>query len=111
MVINTSRFLADEGHDEDEGGHGVSENQCADDSMFCWYRCMALTKETATCAERRLGLQCVDPRGLVVEGGAGHGDFFPGKEFFQTISSHSVDLPQTQLLSLISFVIIHSMHQ
>ena len=111
MVINTSRFLADEGHDEDEGGHGVSENQCADDSMFCWYRCMALTEETATCAEHRLGLQCVDPRGLVVEGGAGHGDFFPGKESFQTISSHSVDLPQTQLLSLISFVIIHSMHQ
>mmetsp|Transcript_6265 Transcript_6265/g.9717 ORF Transcript_6265/g.9717 Transcript_6265/m.9717 type:complete len:724 (+) Transcript_6265:114-2285(+) len=77
MVINTSRFLADEEHDEDEGGHGVSENQCADDSMFCWYRCMALTEETATCAERRLGLQCVDPRGLVVEGGAGHGDFYP----------------------------------
>ena len=110
MVINTSRFLADEEHDEDEGGHGVSENQCADDSMFCWYRCMALTEETATCAERRLGLQCVDPRGLVVEGGAGHGDFYPGKESFQCclilLICHKLNFFPYSL-----FVIIHSMHQ
>ena len=84
MVIHTSRSLA-EGHDDEEeheGGHGISANQCADDEMFCWFRCMALTEETATCDERFLGLQCVDPRGLVVEDGAGHGDYFPGKEYY-----------------------------
>ena len=59
---------------------------CADDEMFCWFRCMALTEETATCGERNLGLQCVDPRYLVVEDGKGHGDYFPGKDIlFQKI--------------------------
>lgn len=84
MVITTSRSLADsdEEHDHDDeeeqdDGHGIAANQCADDEMFCWFRCMALTEETKTCDERRLGLQCVDPRGLVVENGAGHGDYFP----------------------------------
>ena len=73
-VINLSRSLSS------DGGHGVDANLCADDEMFCWFRCMALTEETATCGERNLGLQCVDPRGLVVEDGKGHGDYFPGKD-------------------------------
>lgn len=71
MVINTSRSLSE------DGGHGVAANQCADEELFCWFRCMALTEETVTCGERSLGLQCVDPRGLVVEDGKGHGDYFP----------------------------------
>ena len=96
MVIHTSRSL-------DEGGHGISANQCADDEMFCWFRCMALTEETATCDERFLGLQCVDPRGLVVEDGAGHGDYFPGKEYY--LSFYEEFIEQLQMLN---FFLTHS---
>ena len=106
MVINTSRFLAGEEEKDDgenDGGHGISANQCADDEMFCWFRCMALTDETMTCGERSLGLQCVDPRGLVVEGGAGHGDFFPGKDDCQKKSLHTLLSYLSQTSKQLSF--------
>ena len=88
MVINTSRraLAGEEGeHNEEEGedeGHGVSTNQCAEDELFCWFRCMAIAEEHKNCdaePERNLALQCVNPRGQVLKDGLGHGDYFPGE--------------------------------
>ena len=65
---------------------------CAEDELFCWFRCMKLgdygvtegarrTTEGASitehCSQRNLGLQCVNIRGQVLEDGKGHGDYYP----------------------------------
>mmetsp|Transcript_29792 Transcript_29792/g.63199 ORF Transcript_29792/g.63199 Transcript_29792/m.63199 type:complete len:708 (-) Transcript_29792:104-2227(-) len=70
-VISTSRNL-----DGDEG----ESSRCAEDELFCWFRCQKLEdwKLTAdTCSGRKLGLQCVNPRGQVHPNGEGHGDYYP----------------------------------
>lgn len=70
VVISTSRNL--EGEEE--------ESRCAEDELFCWFRCQKLEdfELTAnTCSGRKLGLQCVNPRGQVHPTGEAHGDFYP----------------------------------
>ncbi|KAL7456402.1 hypothetical protein ACHAWC_008287 [Mediolabrus comicus] len=95
MVINTSRSLAEgEGNgEEEEEGHGIS-NQCADNELFCWFRCQALDEETSTCEERNLGLQCVNPRMQVLPDGAGHGDYFPACTNNTHITHPVTDYPE-----------------
>lgn len=62
-VIQTSRKL---------------DERCAEDELFCWYRCQKLEEHDAhICSERNLGLQCVNPRGQVLLNGEGHGDYYP----------------------------------
>ncbi|KAL9180129.1 hypothetical protein ACHAXT_008099 [Thalassiosira profunda] len=59
-------------------GPDVDDNGCAADELFCWFRCMELALHDATtCSERNLGVQCMNPRGQILEAGAGHGDYYP----------------------------------
>lgn len=68
-VITTTRSL--------ESHEGV---KCAEDELFCWWRCMALADHDLSfdsCTERNLQVQCMNPRGQVLKDGEGHGDYFP----------------------------------
>ncbi|KAL3811996.1 hypothetical protein ACHAXA_009614 [Cyclostephanos tholiformis] len=70
-VITTARSL-EEGNEE--------ATACTEDELFCWFRCMALADYNLTfdsCIERNLQVQCMNPRGQVLENGEGHGDYFP----------------------------------
>lgn len=63
------------------------QDDCAEDELYCWFRCQKLTDHGLdvnfeTCAaqsteERKLAIQCVNPRGQVLLDGKGHGDYFP----------------------------------
>eukprot|EP00804_Cyclotella_cryptica_P018499 CCRYP_004325-RB/>CCRYP_004325-RB protein AED:0.01 eAED:0.01 QI:137/1/1/1/1/1/2/1439/423 len=62
-VSSVSRSLQD--------GHGIDASMCAEDELFCWFRCMPLADHnltTTTCAESNLQLQCANPRDQVVPG-------------------------------------------
>jgi hypothetical protein len=53
---------------------------CADDELYCWFRCMPLADSGLTqntCAEQNLDLQCASPRDQVVLDGKKHGDYYP----------------------------------
>ena len=53
---------------------------CADDELYCWFRCMPLAEQNLTadsCAEQNLQLQCANPRDQVVPDGKQHGDYYP----------------------------------
>lgn len=53
---------------------------CAEDELFCWFRCQKLEEyelSATTCSERRLGMQCISPRGHVIPDGKKHGDYYP----------------------------------
>ncbi len=68
-VITTARSLESE-----------EDVACAEDELFCWFRCMPLAEHNLTfdsCTERNLQVQCMNPRGQVLENGEGHGDYFP----------------------------------
>ena len=56
----------------------LEETTCEAGTTFCWHRCMAHSDfgiNEEVCTERRLNLQCVNPRDQVyIEG---HGDYFP----------------------------------
>ncbi|KAL7487092.1 hypothetical protein ACHAW6_012672 [Cyclotella cf. meneghiniana] len=61
-------------------GHGIDASMCAEDELFCWFRCMPLADHEltiTTCSERNLQLQCANPRDQVVPDGQQHGDYFP----------------------------------
>ena len=51
--IHTSRHLS---------GPSIILN-CTADELFCWYQCQPLDDELKTCADRNLGLECVNPQG------------------------------------------------
>ena len=84
------KLIAENNHNSDGTSLGCSSSQivrhlesetlCADDSIYCWSRCMNHTEYFAdispeVCQERNLELKCVNPRGQVyIEG---HGDFYP----------------------------------
>jgi len=95
-IINTARELQ-EGND----GHDYSGNGCAEDEMYCWFRCQklsdfgfaeGLTPENACLVseskklrflegnESDAGvatLKCANPRMQVHPTGKGHGDYYP----------------------------------
>mmetsp|Transcript_448 Transcript_448/g.820 ORF Transcript_448/g.820 Transcript_448/m.820 type:complete len:485 (-) Transcript_448:22-1476(-) len=91
---NSMRILAEEeevtadpeGEDAEESAapHGVTPDQCTENELFCWFRCMPLDFEDSqlthpsVCAERNLKLQCTSPRDEVVPNGDQHGDYYPG---------------------------------
>jgi hypothetical protein len=64
--------------------HGVSisrdlqeDSECAEDELYCWFRCMPLEDHgltTTTCSERNLQLQCTNPRDQIVPDGMMHGE-------------------------------------
>ena len=61
-------------------GSSISRNlqECAEDELYCWFRCMPLVEHDAhTCTERNLQLQCANPRDQVVPDGMMHGDYYP----------------------------------
>ena len=76
-----------------EEAHGSSTTTCAQDELFCWFGCMALSDYNLTsaesCTERNLSLECMNPRGQVHENGTEHGDFFPACTN-RTYESHPV---------------------
>ncbi len=62
------------------GRNLAGTDDCADDELFCWFRCMPLADQNltvTTCAEQNLQLQCASPRDQVVPDGKLHGDFYP----------------------------------
>ena len=68
VVINSAR------------SRSLEETQCAEDELFCWFRCQRLIDfglTTETCSERNLQLKCANPRGQVLPDGKAHGDYFP----------------------------------
>ena len=59
--------------------HGGDDTACAEDELFCWFRCMPLVDynvEVCFSTERTLAVKCMNPRGQVLEGGMAHGDYF-----------------------------------
>lgn len=71
-VISTSRNLSGD----------AEEPKCAENEIFCWFRCMAYEDfdvDPAACEGRNLGekVQCVNPRWQVHPTGEKHGDFYP----------------------------------
>ncbi|KAL7470027.1 hypothetical protein ACHAXS_010275 [Conticribra weissflogii] len=92
--VKTKRFLAEEEEEvttdaegdeaEEAAPHGVTPDQCTENELFCWFRCMPLDVEDpelthpSVCAERNLKLQCTSPRDEVVPNGDQHGDYYPG---------------------------------
>lgn len=63
------------------GLSGEGSTTCAENELFCWFGCMPLSEfnitSAETCTERKLSLQCMNPRGQVHEDGMDHGDYFP----------------------------------
>lgn len=60
-------------------GHS-SDISCQDgEAIYCWFRCMSLVDQNvsrATCKERNLNVQCVNPRDQFSLGKK-HGDYYP----------------------------------
>ena len=76
----TMRALSggDGGHSS--GGAGDTDDGCASNQIYCWFRCMDLETydmDNTTCSSQNLQTQCVNPRGQVVPDGKKHGDYFP----------------------------------
>ncbi len=67
----------DEQHD---GGDTQDDNsQCAEGSIYCWFRCMDLESHGISeeiCAAQDLNLQCINPRDQWSDGKK-HGDYYP----------------------------------
>jgi hypothetical protein len=60
--------------------HGSDEVTCAEDELFCWFRCMPFADygvEMCFSTERNLQVKCMNPRGQVLKEGKAHGDYFP----------------------------------
>ncbi|KAL7541117.1 hypothetical protein ACHAXR_010646 [Thalassiosira sp. AJA248-18] len=89
-VIQTSRHL--DGPED--------ELVCAEDELFCWYRCMKLDDPyshgmpATSCEERKLGLQCVGARGEVIHDGKKHGDYYPLCTNSTNVTNPFTDYPQ-----------------
>ena len=59
--------------------HGDDDTACAENELFCWFRCMPFADydvELCFSTERTLAVKCMNPRGQVLEGGMAHGDYF-----------------------------------
>ena len=97
-VINTFRAL--EGPDsEAEEEAAAAGPKCAEDELFCWFRCQKIEDYGFTadsCAERNLSVQCMNPRGQVLENGMGHGDYYPECTNRTHISHPVTDYPEIE---------------
>jgi len=97
-VINTFRAL-EGAESESEEAAAAEGPKCAEDELFCWFRCQKIEDygfTTDSCTERSLSVQCMNPRGQVHENGMGHGDYEPGCTDRTHVTDPVTDYPEIE---------------